>query len=479
MKRAMWVIGLGILIAVGGLLVSESLSPHTWLKAAPPGAQELGNQFSKVAKAVSPAVVHIRTTQVVRTQPMPSPFPDHPFFRRFGGPPRGDQPQEFQRKGLGSGVIVTPDGYILTNNHVVRGSSEIIVKLNDRREYKGKVVGTDPPTDLALVKIEAKGLPTAPLGDSDKIEVGHWVLAIGNPFGLDRTVTGGIISAKGRANVGVAAYEDFIQTDAAINPGNSGGPLVNLDGEVIGINTAIASRGGGNVGIGFAIPVNMAKRVMADLRGSKNRVTRAWLGIGMGEVDLTQELARQFGLDRPRGVVVTRVIKDTPADKAGLKEGDIILAIDGREVNGRQQLSLRIAESRPGAEVTLTLWRDKKEMKVKVSLSERTDDVLAKAQDDGSEKGLGLQLQDLTDELSARLGVRGEKGVVVSGLQLGGPAARAGLKVGDLIQKVGPQKVAVTSAAELHAIVAQLGAGESILVLYRRKDVATFTVIRR
>jgi len=231
-KRTVLLIVMALLMAAGGLIVSESIAPRSWLAAATPAARELGSQFSRVAKVVSPAVVHIRTTEVIRRQPMRSPFFDDPFFRRFfGEQPLPQQPQEFRREGVGSGVIVTADGYILTNNHVVAGGTEIAVKLNDRREYKGTVVGTDPPTDLALVKIEANGLPVAPLGDSDKIKVGHWVLAIGNPFGLDRTVTAGIISAKGRANVGLAAYEDFIQTDAAINPGNSGGPLVNLDGE--------------------------------------------------------------------------------------------------------------------------------------------------------------------------------------------------------------------------------------------------------
>ena len=308
--------------------------------------------------------------------------------------------------------------------------------------------------------------------------MGEWVLAIGNPFGLDRTVTAGIISAKGRANVGLAAYEDFIQTDAAINPGNSGGPLVNLDGRVIGINTAIATRTGGNIGIGFAIPINMARRVMADLMGEKHRVTRAWLGIGMGEREMDQDLARQFGLDRPRGVLVSQVFKDSPAEKAGLKVGDIILAVDGRPVNRRQQLALRIAEKKPGTTVTLTVWRKRREITVKVVLGERTEKVLAAARGIGSESDLGLRLQDLTDELAAQLGLRGEKGVLVSAVEPGGPADRAGLKAGDLIQELGPDRTPVSSVAEFRAVLSRLDPKEGVLVRYRRGGMASFTVIK-
>ena len=482
MKRTIVLIAVGLLTAVGGVLVWEGMAPRSWVlgtpatvPAATPAARALGDQFARIAKAVSPAVVHIRATQVIRTQPMPSPFFDDPLWRRFFGdemPPQ--QPREYRRQGVGSGIIVSEDGYILTNNHVVAGSTELTVKLTDGGEYKGQVVGTDPPTELALVKIDAEGLPVAPLGDSDKIEVGHVVLAIGNPFGLDRTVTDGIISAKGRSNVDVAQYRDFIQTSAPINPGNSGGPLVNLDGEVVGVNTAIFSQGGGGIGIGFAIPINMAKRVMEDLKGPKHRVTRAWLGIGMGAEEMSQEKAQELGLEKPRGVLVAEVFKGGPAQKAGLKQNDVILAIEGKPVNNSQQLALRVAEAKPGATVAVTVWRDKKELKVPVTLVERTEEVEAQAR--GAEEVLGLRVQDLTDELAGQLGVTGEKGVVVAAVQRDGPAVRAGLRPGDLIQEVGREKV--SSVAEFRARLAKLDVKQGVVVLYRRRDTVAFTVIR-
>ena len=472
MKRTVLAVVALALIAAAGLVVSETRSPKAGLAPAPEPAKALGRQFTVVAKAVSPAVVHIRVTQVVR--PAPNPFENDPFFRRFFGD-QPQQPRQYRREGLGSGVIVTPDGYILTNNHVAGTASELTVKLADGREFKGTLIGADPPTDLALVKIDASNLPIAPLGDSDQVEVGEWVLAIGSPFGLDRTVTAGIISAKGRSNVGVAAYENFFQTDASINPGNSGGPLVNLDGEVIGINTAIASSSGGNMGVGFAIPSNLAKRVMADLKSPSHKVTRAWLGVEMGDKEMDQDLAKQFGLSEPKGVLVTGVIKDTPAEKAGLKQSDIVLTIDGKPITGRQDLALKVADVKPGSTVTLTVWRDKKEIQVKVTLTERTEAVVASPGANTRDE-LGVQVSALTDELADQLGVKGEKGVVVTAVLADGPAARAGIQVGDLIQQVGQSKVA--SVTDFNAALKNLDLKKGILILYRRKDMSNFVVVK-
>jgi serine protease Do len=478
MKRSLCAVGLAAVVAIVGLVASETLSARSGLPPAPAAATALGSQFTAVAKAVSPAVVHIRVTQVIRTQPLPNPFEDDPFFRRFFGDEFGrqfQQPRQYRREGLGSGVIVTPDGYILTNNHVAGNASELMVKLTDGRELKGKLIGADPPTDLALIKIEAANLPIAPLGDSDKIEIGQWVLAIGSPFGLDNTVTSGIISAKGRSRVGVAAYENFIQTDAAINPGNSGGPLVNLDGEVIGVNTAIASSSGGNMGVGFAIPSNLAKRVMADLKAPGHKVTRAWLGVQ--QKDVTADLSEQFGLAEPRGVLINNVYKDTPAEKAGLKQGDIILSIDGQPVNSADELALKVAEIKPGTTVTLAVWRDKREIQVKATLAERTPEALAAAgSQENPAQDLGLTVAPLTPQLAEQLGVGEEKGVVVSAVLEDGPAARAGIQAGDLIQQVGQVKVA--SVSEFSAALAKLDIKKGVLILYRRQKMSNFVVVK-
>ncbi|MDH7500527.1 MAG: DegQ family serine endoprotease [candidate division NC10 bacterium] len=337
----------------------------------------VGEAFVEVAKSTKPAVVNISTTKVIRLREAPlSPFFNDPFFRRFFGEDffRGFRvPPEQRVQSLGSGVIVNQDGYIITNNHVVEQASEIRVLLGDKREFTGRVVATDPRTDVAVVKISGDHLPTIPWGDSDRLQVGEWVLAIGNPFGLNQTVTAGIISATGRANVGIADYEDFIQTDAAINPGNSGGALVNVRGELIGINTAIFSRSGGYMGIGFAIPSNMAREVMEALI-KKGKVTRGWLGVQIQSV--TPELAKKFGLRETQGVLIAAVSEKSPAQKAGMKRGDIVLEFAGKRMEDPEHLRREVAHTEPGKQVPVKIWRNGKEIMLQVVIEELPKEVV-------------------------------------------------------------------------------------------------------
>ncbi len=320
--------------------------------------------FAAMVEAVRPAVVNISTTQAVRGRGPQAADPMREFLERYFGE---SLPREEPRQSLGSGLIVEPDGYVLTNNHVVENGRMIMVRLSDDEEYEARVVGTDARTDLAVLKIQARGeLPVARLGDSDRLRVGEWVLAIGNPFGLEQTVTAGIVSAKGRV-IGAGPYDDFIQTDAAINPGNSGGPLFNTRGEVVGINSAIFSQSGGSIGIGFAIPINLARDLLPQLK-AKGRVTRGWLGIGIAP--LTPELAPKLGRSGPGGAVVAEVVPNGPAARAGLRPGDLILAFQGTPIRRADELPRLTAKAPVGSEVDLTLWRDGTEVPVKVRLGE-------------------------------------------------------------------------------------------------------------
>jgi len=382
--KAVLVIVLLVGIAIGLILAANlqrfPFSPtHSAPKklALPGDLSGLGEGFVEVAKATKPAVVNISTTRVIRLREAPfSPFFNDPFFRRFFGEDffRGFRiPREQREQSLGSGVIVSHDGFIITNNHVVERASEIRILLADKREFKGRVVATDPRTDVAVVKIAGDNLPTIPWGDSDQLQVGEWVLAIGNPFGLNQTVTAGIISATGRANVGIADYEDFIQTDAAINPGNSGGALVNVRGELIGINTAIFSRSGGYMGIGFAIPSNMAREVMEALI-KKGKVTRGWLGVQIQSV--TPELAKKFGLKEAQGVLVAAVSEKSPAQSAGMKRGDIILEFGGKRMEDPEHLRREVAHTEPGKQIPVKIWRNGKESVLNVVIQELPKEVM-------------------------------------------------------------------------------------------------------
>ncbi len=411
--------------------------------------EDLSTAFHRVAVAVRPSVVSIRTVKHLR-QAADVPRPEIPEeFRRFFDDDLFDRffhvpqmPREFQARGQGSGVIVSSDGYILTNNHVIRGADRLEVKLADGRKFEAKVVGSDPRTDLAVLKIEASGLVPAKLGDSSKTKVGEWVLAIGSPFGLDLTVTAGIISAKGRSNIGVADYEDFLQTDAAINPGNSGGPLVNMRGEVIGINTAIRSGSGVNSGVGFAIPSNMARRVMDSLIAT-GRVDRGWLGVGIQ--DLNEQLARSFGYDKTEGVLVSQVMPDGPAHKAGFQVGDIIVRFNGKLVEDAHQLRHLVADTRIGARVPVVVFRKGREHTLHVTIGRMpSPEALASAapgiapQQSPARDRLGLHVQQLTPELARRLGHdENARGVVV--VRATGVARLAGIRPGDVILAVGDQ----------------------------------------
>ncbi len=407
--------------------------------------KQSGQAFRSVAQKVSPAVVFIKVEKEVsggNSTQFFSPFDDDFFRRFFGTPPQGQQPRRQPQKrrevGQGSGFLITADGYILTNNHVVGDADSVQVQLLDGREYKAEIVGTDPGSDLAVIKVDERGLPFLRLGDSDQLEVGDWVLAFGNPFGLSHTLTAGIVSAKGRSGIGLNDYEDFIQTDAAINPGNSGGPLVNLDGEVVGINSAIFSRSGGYMGIGFAIPVNMAKQVKNQLI-EHGEVQRGKLGVRIQ--DLTQDLAESFGLEQPNGVLVTQVEDGSPAADAGLRQGDVIVKLNDDETDNVAALRNRVALTKPGSEVRLTVLRNGKTRVLQATVGKLEN---AQAQAGGGSSAtplFGLSLQELTPELAQRLGYEGEQGVLVAAVESGSAAERAGFRRGALILEIDRKQV--------------------------------------
>lgn len=450
-------------------------------------AQSLSEGFKEVAKALRPSVVSVNSIRRIqaripgsRGQMLPPQLPEE--FRRFFGDDFFEHyfqlpvpPEGFEQHGTGSGVIVSSDGYVLTNNHVVSGADEVTVRLSDKRELKAEIVGTDPATDLAVLKIDATGLVPARLGDSNELEVGEWVVAIGSPFGLEQTVTAGIVSAKGRANVGLADYEDFIQTDAAINPGNSGGPLVNLRGEVIGINTAIASSNGGNMGVGFAIPSNMARTVMDSLI-KNGRVERGWLGAVIQNLD--EGLASSFGYDETEGVLIGDVVPDGPAAKAGLKSGDIIVRYDGKPVKDVNELRYRVAATKAGTDVKVTVFRDGKLKTVEVEIGrlEGQPTVLG-TQSDAHSKDLGLTVQTLTSDLAQELGYEKDaKGVVVTAVEPGSVAASAGILPKDVIVSVGNTEV--TDAASFRRALEAHDLSKGIRLQVMRDNVRRFVFLR-
>jgi serine protease Do len=448
--------------------------------ALPPGAEASGQGFVQIAKAVKPAVVNVFSTRTGRGEaPHAMPFED-PFFRRFFGEEffRRFEPPPRKERGLGSGVIVQPDGLIVTNNHVVSKADEIKVMLADKREFKAKLIGTDAKTDIAVLKIEAEGLHTIPWADSDKLEVGEFVLAVGNPFGLTQTVTLGIVSALGRT-AGIAEYEDFIQTDAAINPGNSGGALVNIRGELAGINTAIYSQSGGNMGIGFAVPSNLARSVVEQLV-RHGKVVRGWLGVSIQ--DLSSELAPQFGLAEPKGVLISDVLDDSPAKRAGLERGDVIVEYDGKTVENATQLRNAVAQTAVGKTVAIKIVRDKKIRIVEVSIVEQPKQIAqAGSGEPSGEPSSGplvdLEVRDLTPDLASRFGLSaGERGVVIVKIHPGGAAEESGLKEGDLILEVNRQPTATRTAYE--RALAKLRNGQSVLLLVKRHGRPFFVTLK-
>jgi serine protease Do len=428
---------------------------------------EVSQAMVEVVDAVRPSVVNISSTRTVK---QPGLDQQDPALRRFFGDEflrRFGQPQERDVTSLGSGVIVREDGYIITNHHVVKDADEIKVTLYDKRELEGRVIGSDPKTDIAVVKVDATGLPAIDWGDSDKLKVGETVIAVGIPFGLDHTVTTGIVSAKGRANVRIAEYEDFIQTDAAINPGNSGGPLVNVRGELVGINTAIFSLTGGYQGIGFAIPSNMALSVLDSLL-KEGRVIRGWLGVTVQP--MTEELAKQFGLGKIKGVLVSDVIEGSPAEAAGVVRGDVFLSYDGKETGTPLALRNMVAATKPGTEIKAVLWRDRKEITLPIDIGElpAQEEELAATYENALR---GTHVQDITPAIRNNLGLPPRlQGVIVTEVE-----AENGLKRADVIMEV--NRVRVTSAQEYHKVVSAIPAGSDILLLvYRNGSVIYMTV---
>jgi Do/DeqQ family serine protease len=423
--------------------------------------------YADVVDRVAPAVVTIQSSQRVRA-PQQFPFSDDPFFRQFFGGtiPRGGGTQV--EESLGSGVIVRADGYILTNHHVIDGADQIKVDLiGSRRTYSAKVVGSDPPSDLAVLKISASDLPVLQPGDSDNVRVGDVCLAVGNPLGVGETVTSGIISAKGRATgSGNGSFQDFLQTDAPINKGNSGGALVNTRGELIGINSQILSPTGGSIGIGFAIPSNMAKTVMNQLIG-KGKVQRGMIGVTVQRV--TSDLAPGFGLKEARGIAISGVTAGGAGDKAGLKQGDVVLQLNGKDVSDTNEFRNQIAGMAPGTEVTLTIWRDSAQQQVRVRLGEWGGEAAAEPeQGGGGEAGgrLGINAEPLTPETAAQLGLRrGTQGLVVTQVDPAGPAAQAGVRTGDVIQEVNRQPV--RTLAEVRDALRKSGNRAAVLLVNR------------
>ena len=408
-------------------------------------ARSLGQAFVEVAKKVQPAVANITTEKTVTLKPWErfgedffkgSPFED--FFRGFGFSPR-EKEKEFKQKqrGGGSGVVVDKEGYVLTNNHVIEGADRVKVRLNDGREFTATVKGQDSRTDLAVLNINSKDLPVATLGDSDKLEVGEWAIAIGSPFGLEHTVTVGVISAKGRSGLGTGTYEDFIQTDASINPGNSGGPLINIDGEVIGINAMIIQPG---TGIGFAIPINMAKQILTDLI-QQGKVVRPWLGISVQ--DLTPEMMEHFKVKEKEGVLVGQVYPDTGAEKAGMISGDIIKSVDGMPVKNVNELVREILKKKVGQKVKVGIIRDGKETSLDVVTSSQPDKPETQTlKEKESEEKLGARVQELTPQLATRYGISGVKhGVIILGAEPGSLADEIGFQEGDVILEINRKKI--------------------------------------
>jgi serine protease Do len=453
------------------------------LSLAPAGAasgldtlRETSKAFAEVSKKVIPAVVSLQVEKSIEMtggmggDPFGSPFDDD-FFQRFFGR-RGRTPQQApekrMQKGQGSGFIISPDGYILTNNHVVGEADKILAVLNDGREMTAKVIGADPKADVALIKIEADNLPVIELGDSDKLEIGEWVIAVGNPFGLSETVTVGVVSAKSRS-VGIAEYEDFIQTDAAINPGNSGGPLLNLDGQAIGINSAIFSQSGGYMGIGFAIPINLAKNIKEQLIKT-GKVNRGYIGIEMDLQGVTPEKAKFFGLDKNQGVIVTRVIEDSPAAKGGLKDGDVIIKLNGQEVKNNQSFRTAVSQVEPGAKVELTVVRNNDQKDLTITVGSLNDSIMAPSETAGK---IGLEVQDITSDMADRFGLNSKEGVIVSKVTRGSIAEKAGLRPGMAILSVNRQRT--NSVKEFNAAMKKTK--DKVLLLVRNEDYAQYIVL--
>ncbi|PYU27850.1 MAG: hypothetical protein DMG32_04770 [Acidobacteria bacterium] len=493
-RRSVALVSIAAAVVIGGALAwTIGSSGHTVLGAgspvtlriagnAPAGPVNFNEGFSSVVEPLLPAVVNISTSKVVKNQRGENPFFNDPLFRQFFGNPFGDgeqqQPREQREHSLGSGVIVNPDGYILTNNHVVEGASDVQVTLSDKRSLKAKVIGTDPRTDIAVLKIPASNLSTVTLGDSTKAKVGDIVLAIGDPFGIGETVTMGIVSATGRRDLrleGPEGYEDFIQTDASINPGNSGGALVNTRGELIGINTAIISNGGGgNQGIGFAVPVNMARTVMEQILKS-GKVTRGYLGVSIQEV--TADLAKAFNLPSAEGALVGDVSLDSPGAKAGLQKGDVITALNGQKISDYHDLRLRISQTAPGTSIKMDVYRNGQKQQMTATLAEFPEKAqTAENSPQGEAPALeGVQVENLNSEIAQQLNLPpGTRGVVITRVDPDSTAAETGLQRGDIIQEV--NRKAVNNVEQFRSAV-RGAANQPLLLLVNRGGNTQYVVL--
>ncbi|MGD9239761.1 MAG: DegQ family serine endoprotease [Desulfobacterales bacterium] len=464
-----------VLIATIGLFANHVAGPVAHAEATQ--YFDAPASFNQLAEMVSPAVVNIRTVKTIKgggpvfrqfqRDPWDRKGPFKDFFERFFGE---DMQKEFKQPSLGSGFIIDKDGFVVTNNHVIEDADQIKVKLKDEREFDAEIVGRDPNTDIALLKIASgQDLPTAKLGDSDQLKVGQWVVAIGSPFGLEHTVTAGIVSAKGRV-IGSGPYDDFIQTDASINPGNSGGPLLNLKGEVVGINTAIVATG---QGIGFAIPVNLAKGIIVALK-SEGEVTRGWLGVAIQ--DLSSDMAEYYEIKSKKGVFVADVFEGDPADRAGIKAKDIILEVNGQKIKTSRQLTSMIAAIPVGETAKIKILRDGKEKTVNVKIVKRDETKLAsrgRPQEQAEE--FGIRVSNITPEISQRLNIAETAGVIVTGVESGSKGEEADIRVGDIIKEINRRPI--ETVGDYQKILDQVGSGESVNLFIRRKN-AGFLVVK-
>jgi serine protease Do len=475
-KTTLIVVVTGALGASAGAAILEryygTIRPVYAASSATPAVQGLPD-FINLAKKLGPSVVNVSTTTVRgASRNTPGPFggndPAEEFWERFfgGRTPRGPQRQS----GVGSGFIVDSDGTILTNYHVVNGAQKLSVTLSDGQRYDAKVIGSDQKSDIAVIKIDAgRNLPAAALGDSDRLDVGEWVMAIGNPFGLDHTVTSGIVSAKGR-NIGQGPYDNFIQTDASINPGNSGGPLINLRGEVVGINTAIFSQSGGNIGIGFAIPSNAIKELLPQLR-DKGKVVRGFIGASVQK--LSPEIAESLGINPVRGALVADLVKGGPAERAGVKTGDVIVEFDRRPIKDSVDLPQQVARVAPGSAVQVKVIRDGKETTLPITVGEMKETEVAAAAQEGE---LGLTVQPLTPQLAENLGLERADGLVISAVKPGSAAEEAGLRSGDVVVEV--NRRTVKNLADYNREISRNEKGKSVLFLVRRGQSSLFLALK-
>lgn len=479
-----------LLFLVSGFLVMPLHAQESGVE----NLRETSKAFASIAKQVSPSVVFIQVESSARNPSMQfsgpggDPFGDE-FLRRFFGdqlphmqPPQGNgrQPPRQKAIGQGSGFVYKVDSglikdktYIMTNNHVVENADRILVKFNNGKEYEAKVTGTDPKSDIAVIEVKTDAFRALPIGNSAKLDVGEWVVAIGNPFGLNNTLTVGVVSAKGRTSIGINDYEDFIQTDAAINPGNSGGPLVNLDGKVVGMNTAIFSRSGGYMGIGFAIPINLAKSIAEQLI-SQGEVTRGHIGVVIQP--LTEDLAHSFGI-KPEGILVAQVADDSPAERAGLQQGDIIVSYRGQKVVNIGNFRNRVALTQPGKSVDMTIIRDGKRRKLSITIGKQDQAVqLARGSEQSSDE-IGMVVQTLTPELARQFGVNSKYGVVVTQVKPGSVAASAGIQPGTVILQVNRRPV--KNASEFKQALQQSDAKNQVLLLVKTGNYQRYIVLNR